>query len=258
VTIDAPVSTDWQAWLRRWDTQQAAYIPDRDARFEAMFDAVDVLLGERFVALDLGCGPGSLSQRLLARFPAARVVALDHDPVTLAIGRGALGDAGGRLRWVEADLNAPDWSSHLGETTFDAVLSTTALHWLRPGVLVAVYRRLAELLRPGGLFLDGDHLPYPPARARIARLAETVKQRRRERALAAPGVESWEAWWDAVAADPGLAGLHAERAHRFAGYRDGMLPLGYEFHVASLRDAGFREVDTIWPQFSNRVLLAVR
>jgi hypothetical protein len=29
-------------------------------------------------------------------------------------------------------------------------------------------------------------------------------------------------------------------------------------HVAALRDAGFREVDTIWQVLANRVVLAVR
>lgn len=73
-----------------------------------MFDAVGQLLPESFVALDLACGPGSVSQRLLARFPGAWVVAVDMDPVMLALGQGALDTLGGRLRWIEADLASPD------------------------------------------------------------------------------------------------------------------------------------------------------
>jgi hypothetical protein len=37
-----------------------------------MFDALAALLPPSFVALDLACGPGSISQRLLGRFPDAR------------------------------------------------------------------------------------------------------------------------------------------------------------------------------------------
>jgi trans-aconitate methyltransferase len=65
------------------------------------------------MAIDLACGPGSLSQRLLQRFPQARVIAVDVDPVLLALGRGALGTVGGRLRWVDADLASPDWAQAL-------------------------------------------------------------------------------------------------------------------------------------------------
>ena len=63
---------DWLDWLRRWDAQQEGYVPEREARFAAMLDALAELLPASFVALDLACGPGSISQRLLARFRARR------------------------------------------------------------------------------------------------------------------------------------------------------------------------------------------
>ncbi len=96
----------WQGWLARWDLQQEGYVPEREERFRTMFDA---LLPPEFVALDLACGPGSLSQRLLNRFPKARCVAVDMDPVMLALGQGALGTVGGHLRWVDADIASPGW-----------------------------------------------------------------------------------------------------------------------------------------------------
>lgn len=67
---DAHGEVDWLGWLQRWDAQQEGYVPEREARFAAMFDVLAVLLPESFVALDLGCGPGSISQRLLTAFPA--------------------------------------------------------------------------------------------------------------------------------------------------------------------------------------------
>jgi SAM-dependent methyltransferase len=148
---------DWLDWLRRWDAQQEGYVPEREVRFTAMFDALAEVLPTSFVALDLACGPGSISQRLLTRFPDAQAIAVDIDPVMLAIGRGALGTVDGRLRWIEADLASPGWLEALGETQIDAVLSTTALHWLEPAPLGRRYHDLARLLRPGGLFLNGDH-----------------------------------------------------------------------------------------------------
>ncbi len=49
-----PQQTDWLDWLRRWDVQQDGYVPEREARFAAMFDALAALLPGTFVALDLG------------------------------------------------------------------------------------------------------------------------------------------------------------------------------------------------------------
>lgn len=99
---------DWPDWLRRWDAQQG-YVPKREARFTAMFDALAVLNPEPFVALDLASGPGSISQRLLDRFPGAHAIAVDMDPLMLALGRGALGTAGGALTTPHAVDEAASW-----------------------------------------------------------------------------------------------------------------------------------------------------
>jgi trans-aconitate methyltransferase len=141
-------TVDWAGWLQRWDEQQEGYVPEREARFTAMFDALAELLPASFVAVDLGCGPVPLSQRLLARFPGAQAMAVDLDPVLLAIGRGALGTADGRLRWVAADLASPDWLAELGTRQVDAVLSTTALHWIEPEPLLRLYADLASCSGP--------------------------------------------------------------------------------------------------------------
>ena len=125
-TEQQTLGVDWGSWLARWDAQQTGYLPDREDRFAAMATVLKQLLPPDFVVLDLCCGPGSLSQRLLAHFPQARAVAVDLDPVLLALGAGALGTLDGRLRWVDADLCDPTWVAQVGEQQFDAVVSTTA------------------------------------------------------------------------------------------------------------------------------------
>ena len=250
---------DWSDWLRRWDAQQEGYVPEREARFTAMFDVLAELLPTSFVVLDLACGPGSISQRLLARFPEAQAIAVDIDPVMLAIGRGALGTVEGRLRWIEADLASPDWLEALGETQTDAVLSTTALHWLEPEPLGRLYHDLARLLRSGGLFLNGDNMAFSPALPTLARLSQQVLDEQwTDAAFAARGIETAEQWWDALTLEPAFAPLLTQRAERFAGKKRQESPPGFDVHVAALRDAGFREVGTIWQVLSSRVLLAVR
>jgi trans-aconitate methyltransferase len=63
-------------------------VEDREQRFEAMLDALRVGVGTPFRFLDLGTGTGSLTERILRRFPSARGVAVDFDPVLLReIGR---------------------------------------------------------------------------------------------------------------------------------------------------------------------------
>jgi trans-aconitate methyltransferase len=249
---------DFASWLRRWDAQQQGYLPHREARFEAMLDAVAALAPEDLVAVDLACGPGAISQRLLARFPAARAVAVDLDPVLLALGRGGLGDLGGRLRWVEADLMTIDLTRDLGEARVNAVLSTTALHWLTPERLVQLYRDIAAILRPGGVFLNGDNIPFPAGLPGFQRLAEAARARDEAAAFGKAGVEDWAAWWAAIAAEPGMLPLVAERDRRFAQRRRDLPEPRLALHEAALQDAGFREVGVIWQRLDDRVLLAIR
>jgi trans-aconitate methyltransferase len=150
---------DAQAWLQRWDRQQEGYVPDREATFALMFDVLDRLGAAPGRLLDLACGPGSLADRALARYPGAEVVGLDLDLVMLELARRTLGD---RVRWVDADLRSPAWTDGLGE--FDAVVSATALHWLDAEHLPTLPDGLAAALRPGGL----PRLRHPARRPRPA------------------------------------------------------------------------------------------
>src|ERR1700754_1413972 len=86
-------------WIARWDRQQEGYLPDREERFTALIDAVEALGRSDPLVIDLGCGPGSLSARLLERLPAATVVSVDADPLLLGLGRAAYP----RLTFVSAD-----------------------------------------------------------------------------------------------------------------------------------------------------------
>lgn len=259
--MDTPQpALDWQGWLWRWDAQQTGYIPDREDRFTAMLDVLEALLPAAFVALDLACGPGAISQRLLARFPEARCVALDVDPVLLALGQGALGTYEGRLRWVEADLRREDWSDRIADVTFDAALSTTALHWLSDEQLARVYTQLGRLVRPGGVVLNGDHMRFGARLPTIQRVADTVATRATAQAFARPGGEDWQAWWRALAAEPAMQELLAERARRFPEAEakgDEHTPTAAT-HTAALQAAGFREVEAIWQHWESRMLMAVR
>ncbi len=259
-TLPITTAIDWQRWMQSWDAQQTGYLPDREARFDVMLDTLAMLLPEDFVALDLACGPGSISQRLLSRFPNAHSVAVDLDPLLITMGRGALGDQQGRLQWHEVDLRDADWHSVLGETKFHAVLSTTALHWLPTVDLMRVYRQVGIMTHPGGLFLNGDNMRFGPHLASFNKVADLQRKRTWDpETFAAKGIQNWEQWWDELKREPGLEAVLAERERRF-NWRspDNWLNPVYEMHEAALREAGFRKVGTLWQNVDNHLLMAVK
>jgi len=245
---------NWQNWMHRYDQQQSTYLPDRERRFTTMLDVLETLLPEHFVALDLACGPGSISQRLLSRFPQARSVAVDIDPILLLLGQQVLGDMQGRLRWVEADISEPSWYSQLGEEHVDGVVSTTALHWLHAGSLVDLYRQLGDLVRPGGVFLNGDAFGFARHLPSFNAVCESGHARW---SAEAAKMEDWEMWWEAMRREPGMGPLFAERERRFSNKTR---PPGtlVEVHQAAPRNAGFHEVGVIWQHLDTRVVMAVR
>ncbi len=229
-------------------------MPDREARFAVIIDTVAAVCGPAPHVVDLGSGPGSLSRRILDRLPQARVTAIDMDPVLLAIGRNALGDYGGRLEWLDADLRSR-WSAG-GDDGVDAAVSTTALHWLQPTALATLYRHLGTVLGPGGVFVNGDRMDFPPDLPRLAAAAQSIRDRSEPHGE--DGAESWEEWWSAVEEDPGLAAEVAERNRRHHDHPHDENAADLASHVEGLHQAGFAEVGTIWQHLADRVLVAIR
>jgi len=238
-------------WLVRWDAQQETYLPDREERFDVVIDLVEAVGGSGPRVLDLGCGPGSLSARLLARLPDATVVGVDADPVLLQLARWS---APAGLTIIDADLRDPGWIDAVPPGPYDAVVSTTALHWLSPATLRVVYSACARLLRAGGLLANGDNLHVRS----IPGLASLALELDRRRAARHGGSgERWEAWWEAVLSDPTLKDAVAERARRAADHPSDDLQTDLATHERALRAAGFGEVGVLWRKGTDCVLAAV-
>lgn len=246
--------SDWRTWQQSWDRQQEWYMPDREERFRVMLDMVEATVGGTPTVLDLACGTGSITDRLLARLPGARSTGVDLDPALLAIAEGTFaGDR--RVTLVTADLTAPDWTASLPHASYDAVLTATALHWLRAEPLRTLYGQLAGLVRPGGVFLNADHMPSP-ATPRIDAAERALRHARMERAKQ-QGALDWAQWWQLAAADPALAGPTAERFRIYGEHAEGETPPA-DWHVRTLLDAGFAEARTVWSSPSDAMVLALR
>lgn len=99
--------------------------------------------------VDLGCGTGAGTFALLARFPQARVTAVDSSIEHLQRLREKACAAGleERVRTVRADLDQADWPD-LG--TPDLVWASASMHHI--AAPDRALRKVRDLLAPGGLF----------------------------------------------------------------------------------------------------------
>jgi len=246
--------TDWHAWQESWDRQQEWYMPDREERFRVMLDMVEALVGTEPRVLDLACGTGSITTRLLDRFPNATSTGIDLDPALLTIARGTFeGDE--RVGFVEADLKDPDWPARLPYDTYDAVLTATALHWLRTDPLDDLYGRLAGLVRHGGVFMNADHMPDDTT-PRI-NAAERIQRHARMGRAQSDGALDWAEWWARAAKDPVLATPTARRFEIYGDHADGEMPSA-AWHARALLTHGFAEARPVWCSPSDTLLLALK
>ncbi|MER6911631.1 class I SAM-dependent methyltransferase [Streptomyces sp. NPDC000594] len=246
--------TDWRAWQESWDRQQEWYMPDREERFRVMLDMVEATVGPRPRVLDLACGTGSITDRLLRRFPEAESVGVDLDPALLTIARGTFaGD--GRVTLVEADLTDPGWTEALPHREYDAVLTATALHWLFSGPLATLYRRIAGVVREGGVFLNADHmvdLTTPRINAAERDRRHALQARAKE-----AGALDWADWWALAGKDPVLAVPTARRFEIYGEHADGDTP-SLAWHTETLRTVGFAEARAVWASPTDTMVMAVR
>lgn len=109
--------------------------------------------------LDLGCGDGVLGRALLAEHPDATGVFLDFSETMLAAARNALGSDLSRHRTVAADFGASDWVAAVeADAPFDVIVSGFSIHHQSDDRKRALYGELFGLLRPGGIFLNLEHV----------------------------------------------------------------------------------------------------
>src|SRR5947209_19864693 len=77
------------------------YTPARDEIRETILDLIPAEQDEPFLAVELGVGGGWLSEAILERFPAARVMGLDGSPTMLRETEARLQRFAGRFRSEE-------------------------------------------------------------------------------------------------------------------------------------------------------------
>jgi SAM-dependent methyltransferase len=244
-----------ESWQRSWDQLEEDLVSDRELRLRVLLDVVEAMAGTSPTVLDLACGPGTITLRLLDRLPRARSIAVDVDPVLLAIASATFADDD-RVRIVQADLNNAAWAEGLPELELDAVLTATALHWLSEDTVRRLYGDLGGLVRRGGVLAHTEQMPL----AELPRLGSAIAEIEQRHQTGRDGRRArWDAWWEQASRDPALQPAMTQRHLVFeTGYPTEEFSPAADWHIAALRDAGFTEVGVLWRSYANAVVAAVR
>jgi SAM-dependent methyltransferase len=153
-----------------WQTEELAktFLEDVRAAIPLAAEQIEVLLcvvraavGQVTRFADLGCGDGILGRAVLARYPAARGVFLDFSAPMMAAARKAMQTEGRQATFVVQDLAAKSWQDAIArDGPLDLVVSGLAIHHLSDERKRELYAEIFALLRPGGLFLNLEHVAF--------------------------------------------------------------------------------------------------
>jgi tRNA (cmo5U34)-methyltransferase len=205
-----------------WTTPEHAlrYLSRADAypgRAEGEGALLGQVPGDVRRVLDLGTGDGRLLGLLSRDHPGMVGVGLDFSEPMLRAARERFGDDP-RITLVEHDLAEPLPGEALGR--FDAVVSSFAIHHLEHDRKRSLYAEVFDLLEPGGVFANLEHVASPSERVHIAFFA----------AIGEPMEDE----------DP------SDRL------------LGVEPQLGWLRELGFDDVDCYWKWLEMALLVGVK
>jgi len=114
--------------------------------------------------LDLGCGDGIATQAMVDLFPVERAVLVDFSEPMLEAARERFRDSDVAVAVGHGDLLGSDWVDGVRrETGYDLVISRFAIHHLPHARKQSLYAEIFDLLRPGGMFINIEHVQSPTA-----------------------------------------------------------------------------------------------
>lgn len=109
--------------------------------------------------LDLGCGDGRLGKAVMEAFPGMEFAFVDFSQKMIDAAKLNLAGAEDRTSFVTADFGASGWTQGVRDKApFDVIVSGFAIHHLPDDGKKRVYRGIFDLLSPGGVFLNFEHI----------------------------------------------------------------------------------------------------
>jgi len=208
-------------------------------KYDEMLDVLaGCISGANHRILELGCGTGELSLKVLQRYPSAEIVALDYSPRMLDFARSKIESAGYAARWSGIEMDFGEWANNpnfsgFGDR-FDACISSLAIHHLDDEMKLKLFQRIRESLNPDGCFWNAD-----PMLAESAAMRDIYQAAR----------EEWAAnQGETLAAIRGNVGMSVSY-----GYSNPDRLATMNTHLEMLASSGFETIAVPWKYYGMAV-----
>jgi len=135
---------------KEFDTTILKLIPHYTEMIDALVQSVPFKKDERISIIDLGCGTGTVAQKIKNAFPNAKISCLDLAENMIELAQKKLGGA------IE-DCYVCGFDDFVFDKKYDAAVSSLALHHLADDEdKKRFYRKIYDALNADGVFYNAD------------------------------------------------------------------------------------------------------
>ncbi|MGH2412189.1 MAG: class I SAM-dependent methyltransferase [Microcystaceae cyanobacterium] len=204
-------------------------------RYDEMLDVIVSCVSPQVSRiLELGCGTGELSLKLLKRCPQAKLIALDYSLRMMEAAKAKITAAGSAQRYQVLEMDFGEWAEgqalELIGTEFEACVSSLAIHHLSNEMKLKLFGRIHQSLNDRGGFFNGD-----PVLAESPQLGELDQSIR-------------EAWAEQQGVTRAEVQAKLGRTQPY-GYSSPDRLATLEDHLVMLKKAGFNPVAVPWKYY---------
>lgn len=211
-----------------FDNQVLKNIPKYPEMLTALINAIPDNK-ENPKVLDLGCGTGNITQKLLTRFPQAEVTCLDLSENMIKIAKNKLSQYKS-IKYLIGDFTETEITEK-----YDAIISSLALHHIpNDKEKEEMYQAIYKALNKNGVFYNADVI-----------LGNSTYNEELNNKIAQEDMIN--------------NGVTLEEIQEHKGKREANdIPTTVYNHIKMLENVGFQEIDIIWKYYANVVYGATK
>jgi SAM-dependent methyltransferase len=160
------------------------------------------------------------------------------DPAILLLAQHRLKNFKNRVQITQSDVTKMDWNQYVGA---DAVVSASALHWLKAEDLEVVYQKIHKVLCNGGIFLNADHA------GSCSNLIQRYWESNRKQILQkqTQSTDDWDGFWQQYLSELG-GDIKNERQKALGPWEGTEEGVPLQWHFQKLAQYGFENADCFW------------
>lgn len=137
-------------------------IPLAETQIEIILRIVRSWVPDFKIFLDMGCGDGILGRQLLHQWPETHGIFMDFSQPMIDSAKEKCQPYADRSTILLQDYSLENWTGSLQKhAPLDVVISGYSIHHHDDDIKYRIYREVFGLLKPGGLFLNLEHVASP-------------------------------------------------------------------------------------------------